>query len=236
MALVLITSTVESKINEHKFFVNVWHQIAPPPLVINTLLESKLFPRRKNLREILAHILWRFKISLRSLDFLGFKLRLVRFTPQVFGTLAVVLLTVVVSTNGKPALENEDAIVETVETTTVKHGIRGWLKDLGKKIHEHSANCKHDGVLTWVKKKFGHATTTTTTTTEATDFGYQPENADRNLEDVNNTFDGAEREEDGINNVVEPVETENVDNPISDDGAPMLTEPVDPVIDIRAGF
>jgi hypothetical protein len=99
----------------------------------------------------------------------------------VFALLAVTVL--VVPAIGHPTEEVASEIEETA--ATVKHGIRGWLKNVHAKIVKHEENCTHGGgVIRWVKNKLGLTkksttetpTTTAPATTEETDYsgGYVP--------------------------------------------------------------
>jgi len=120
-----------------------------------------------------------------------------KFTVLV--VLAVTTLLAASAGYGHPTVDDEAAaaaavasggVVVAQETTSTKHGLRGWLMTAGKRHHEHvHKDCKHgevNGVLAWVKNKFRPAAktsstttaaTTTTTTTTSTDepdeYGYQ---------------------------------------------------------------
>lgn len=96
---------------------------------------------------------------------------------QVLAVLAVTLL--VASGYGHPTVEEQAAaaaatasengigVAVAQETTSAKHGLRGWLMTAGKRHHEHVRDCKHGegkGILAWVKNKFRPASRTSTTT------------------------------------------------------------------------
>lgn len=86
----------------------------------------------------------------------------------------------VVSAIGHPTSETAAADGSGIEETgaAVKHGIRGWLKNVHSKIVKTDENCTHGvGVIRWVKNKLGLTKTTTTekpTTTETDYSGYLP--------------------------------------------------------------
>lgn len=97
-----------------------------------------------------------------------------------FAVFALLALTVlVVPAIGHPTEEVASGIEEAA--STVKHGIRGWLKNVQAKIVKHEEDCTHGGVIRWVKSKLGltkKSTTETPTTTTTTTITTNPEETD----------------------------------------------------------
>lgn len=116
-----------------------------------------------------------------------------------------VTVALVVSAHGHPSptVEERDGGV-VAETTTAAHGVRGWLKDLRGKIHEHGKGCKHH-VLGWVKNKLGLAKPSSTTETPATtaeDSEYNPVEHERDHA-VHDHGDGMPELENGSDSATE---------------------------------
>ncbi|XP_050537384.1 uncharacterized protein LOC126903301 isoform X2 [Daktulosphaira vitifoliae] len=92
---------------------------------------------------------------------------------------SVVLLAY--SIQGLPVNDDANLMTEqTFNTTTpAPGGIKGWIKGIKNKIHEHSKNCRHGGVIGWFKNKLGIKGTTAippydSSTVYNNQPGYQP--------------------------------------------------------------
>ncbi|XP_060872370.1 uncharacterized protein LOC132946397 [Metopolophium dirhodum] len=175
-----------------------------------------------------------------------------------FAVFALLALTVlVVQTIGHPTEEVASGIEETA--STVKHGIRGWLKNVHAKIAKHEENCTHGGVIRWVKSKLGltkksttetptTTTTTTTTTPEETDYssGYVPITSVVNQGEPAEEGYAAASPDDDVTMILDDssvTETENDSGNESADAVPTypsvadnVVDPADPEIDVRGQF
>jgi len=155
--------------------------------------------------------------------------------------LAVTVL--VVPTIGHPTEDAGSGIEDTA--TTVKQGIRGWLKTVHSKFVKHEENCTHGGgVVRWVKNKLGLTKKTTTetpttiTTTAETDYsGYIPETSVVNQGEPEETYSGGD---DVVTILDDSVVPENDSGNESVDVDPTYSSvtdnavvPVDPDIDVR---
>lgn len=160
----------------------------------------------------------------------------------------------VVQTTGHPTEELASGIEETA--STVKHGIRGWLKNVHAKIAKHEENCTHSGVIRWVKSKLGLTkkstteTPTTTTTTiitpEETDYssGYVPITSVVNQgEPAEEGYAAGPDDDVTILDDSSVTETENDSGNESAGAVPTyppvadnVVDPADPEIDVRGQF
>jgi len=156
----------------------------------------------------------------------------------------------VVPAIGHPTEDAGSAVEDTA--TTVKPGIRGWLKTVHSKIVKHEENCTHSGgVVRWVKNKLGltkKTTTetpatnpTTTTTTAETDYsGYVPVTSVVNQgEPAEETYSGGDDDitilDDSVASVPENDSgNESVDvDPTYSSVTDNVIDPVNPDIDVR---
>jgi len=169
----------------------------------------------------------------------------------VFALLALTVL--VVPAIGRPTEDVEET------ATTVKHGIRSWLKNVQAKIVKHEENCTHN-VVRWVKDKLGltkkatteKPTTTTTTNTnseispEETDYsgGYVPITSVVNPEEPagEGYAAGPDEEVPTLDDTPLVTETGNDSGNESDvlptypSAVENAVDPVDPDIDVRGKF
>lgn len=165
------------------------------------------------------------------------------------------LTVLVVPAIGHPTEEVASGIEETA--STVKNGIRGWLKNVHAKIAKHEENCTHGGVISWVKSKLGLAkksttetptTTTTTTVPEETDYssGYVPITSVVNQGEPTGEGYAPAGPDDDISTILDDssvTETENDRGNESADAVPTypsvaanVVDPADPEIDVRGQF
>lgn len=151
----------------------------------------------------------------------------------------------VVPAIGHPTEDVASGIDET--TTTVKQGIRGWLKTVQSKIVKHEENCTHGGgVIRWVKNKLGltkktstETPTTTTTTTETDYSGYVPVTQVVNQGEPEETYSGGDDDitilDDSVASVPENESAnESVDvDPTYSSVTDNAVDPADADIDVR---
>lgn len=155
----------------------------------------------------------------------------------------------VVPAIGHPTEDAGSGIEDTA--TTVKPGIRGWLKTIHSKIAKHEENCTHGGgVVRWVKNKLGltkktatetpTTTTTTTTTSAETDYsGYVPVTSVVNQEQPEEIYSGGDDDITILDDSValvpendsgnEPIDVDPTYSSVTDN----VVGPVDPDIDVR---
>lgn len=160
--------------------------------------------------------------------------------------LAVSVAVLVVPAIGHPTEDVGSEIEETA--TTVKHGIRGWLKNVQAKIVKHEENCTHGGgVIRWVKNKLGlskktttETPTTTTTTAAETDYsGYLPVTSVVNQGEPEEPYNGGDDDVTILDDSVATVpendsgnESVDVDSTYSS-ATDNVVDTADPDIDVR---